>query len=155
MYKIRPLDCLDVKSCKDIFYDIFHPSEWPEFNWIWRYRSKQESLGIFTHDGLLVGFVFILAHSRNLKYIAVQSDFQYKKLGSRLLKAVLRNCLHLNKGLNLTPANDFVMAWYERHGFRVSSSFLAADNSKWHIMNFHTRWTRSNSLKLRHILSTE
>lgn len=155
MYKIRPLTCLDIKVCKDIFYDVFHSSEWLEFNWIWRYRSKDESLGIFTSDGILLGFALILRHSRTLKYLAIHTKYQYKKLGTRLLNAILRNCICLNMSLNLIPANLFVQLWYARHGFQVSQTFLASDNTRWNTMNFHTKETRSNSLKLKHILTTE
>lgn len=151
MYRIRPLTTLDVRSAKDIFHEVFDKGEWPEFNWIWRYRSKRESLGIFTREGDIMGFALILGHARNLKYICVHPMYQYKKLGTVLLTAILKNCVAIDKNLSLVPANDFVTAWYARHGFNKTTMFRASDNTLWAKMNFHTKRTRMNRLKLKRL----
>lgn len=144
-YTIRPLTSLDSRSAKDIFSEIFHQDEWSEFGWIWRWRSKTESVGIFNTSGDLLGFALILGHSRKLKYIGVHPLFQRHKLGTLLLKHILKTCIETGKSLNLVPANKTVEAWYARNGFQFSKNFVALDNTCWQIMNFHSKNTRSQS----------
>ena len=74
--------------------------------------------------------------------------YQYKKLGTVLLNALLKNCAKLNKSLSLIPANEFVHAWYRRHGFYISNYFKASDGTLWPSMNFHTKNTRSQDKML-------
>jgi ribosomal protein S18 acetylase RimI-like enzyme len=144
-YTIRPLTCLDSRSTKDIFIETFHRDDWSEFGWIWRWRSKTESVGVFNTSGDLLGFALILGHCRELKYIAVHPLFQKHKLGSLLLNHVLKTCIATGKSLHLVPANKEVEAWYTRHGFYTTKYFTTSDNTNWKVMHFHSKNTRSQS----------
>ena len=142
-YRVKSLTCLDSKSTKDIFHEVFHKDEWREFRWIWRYRSRVESVGIFDASDNLLGFALILPHSRELKYIGIHPNFQNLRLGSVLLKHILKTCANNRHSLNLVPANDVVEAWYYKNGFRLSQYFIATDSTRWKIMNYHPYFTRS------------
>lgn len=143
IYPTRPLTCLDVKSARDIFEEVFHEDEWSEFGWIWRYRSKTQSLGIYNEEGDLLGFALILHHSRKLKYIGICPLFQNLGLGSILLTAVLEICKENRQSLALVPANPKVEIWYRKHGFQLSKYFKASDNTVWSTMIYHSHNTRS------------
>jgi len=146
-YTLRPLTALDARSTKDIFHEVFHQDDWSELGWIWRYRSKRESIGVFNSTGELLGFALILPHSRKLKYLGVHPNFQLHGFGSILLKDILKSCVSQRRSLNLVPANEIVEAWYRRHGFYTSRYFIATDNTRWSTMNYHPYSTRSKNLK--------
>lgn len=147
-YTIKPLTSLDSRSVRDIFHEVFHEEDWSELNWIWRYRSKSESVGVFNSTGDLLGFALILQYSRKLKYLGVHPLYQNFGLGSMLLRHTLKVCNLARSSLALVPANQIVSAWYYRHGFRISKYFRAIDNTWWSIMYYHTRNTRSKGRPL-------
>jgi len=146
-FKIKPLTSLHCKSVRDIFEETFDRQEYADFNTAWRFRSKSESIGIFTHEGDLLGFAIIWGSGRMLKYLCIHPEYQRFKLGTKLLKAVLDNCLSNGKSLHLVPAqNAHLTQWYSKHGFTVTKYFKAFDGTRWYYMNFHAYPTRSKSV---------
>ena len=149
LFTIKPLICLHYRSAKDIFEETFDIQEQAHFNSSWKLRSKTESIGIFTHEGDLLGFALIWSSARMLKYLCIHPLYQKFKLGTRLLTAILDSCRSARKSLYLVPAESpHVAKWYAKHGFVISRYFKASDNSMWPNMNFHPYFTRSKSKAL-------
>lgn len=122
---------------------MFHRDDYSQLSWVWKYRSKRESVGIFNEDGDLLGFVLILGHSRSLKFIGIHPKFQGLNLGSILLNHCLKTCMQDGSSLNLIPANTIVQAWYQRHGFYITRYFPSTNGTDGIIMNYHSKNTRS------------
>ena len=148
MYRIRSLNCIDVKSVREIFYDFFHVEERSNFHFTWRVREKARSVGIFTQEGDLVGFT--LVWSNKLAYIVVDRELQGKNLGSALLSYILQMTIHLRKSLSLTPVNATrLIDWYKKHGFKEELATKSdIPGVPFRILSFHSYGTRAHSKAL-------
>jgi GNAT superfamily N-acetyltransferase len=143
---IAQLSCLNYRSVREIFIDIFDESEDPHFQKAWRHRDRERSLGIFNKEKNLVGFV--LVEGSTLAYIGVDRDHQSYQYGTTLLRAVLSITREARKTLTLTPVdNKKVVNWYTNHGFRLEVIEHLSCGLIRRCMHFHSHNTRSHSNK--------
>ena len=144
----------DFRSARDIFSQTFLAEDIPitRFGYRWRNRCHENSVGVYTHYGDLVGFALVSdgyyqqtqqlkkdkkeppTKSRYLSFLAVHPDFRGANLGSEIMRIVLSKALADNKSLCLFPLdNARLKSWYNGLGFNKSPS---------EYYNFHTHATR-------------
>lgn len=141
-YTVKPLTCLDYRTAKETFLEVFDNSEFSDFTSAWRNRVREESMGVYTQTNELVGFALV-DYQRKLNFITIHPDYQKYKLGTQLLQKILKNCIERRKGLILVPVpSDHVIAWYKKNGFYETSTYEAVDGSRWMYLGFHTYETR-------------
>ena len=141
-YTVKPLTCLDYRTAKEIFLDVFDNSEFSDFTLAWKTKVREESLGIYTSYNELVGFALV-DYQRKLNFITIHPDYQKYKLGTQLLQKILKNCIERRKGLSLIPVpSDHVIACYKKNGFYESDTYEAVDGNRWMHLGFHTYETR-------------
>lgn len=144
-YIVKQLTCLDYRTAKETFLDVFDNSEFSDFTSAWKNRLREESLGIYTYTNELVGFALV-DYQRKLNFITIHPEYQKYKLGTQLLQKVLKNCIERHKSLYLIPVpSDHVIAWYKKNGFHITNIYEAADGNPWMHLSFHTYETRSQS----------
>jgi len=175
MFRTKPLRMHDYKEVKNIFYDTFDLHDDPDFFRAWRNRNQRSSMGLF-YRGTLIGFglvagtkLWFLAIARTFRggsaTIKIGGQTLRGGTGSILLNAILRTL----PSCYLTPINDpRLIAWYERHGFRISQAIRPhrrwrvplkepwsyKPHERWalsqprHVMSFHRYATRSRGLDL-------
>lgn len=116
-YKIKPLKMEDFKEIKNIFYDTFDLCDDADFFRAWKHRNRQSSMGLY-YNSTLIGFGLVV--ETRLWFLAVSARFRGGGTGTRLLMAILDTMTTCQ----LTPVNDQrIIAWYERHGFRITQYF--------------------------------
>ncbi len=148
-YNVRPLKLHHYKEVKSIFYDTFDLHDEVDFFAAWRNRNQRSSMGLF-YRGTLIGFGLVAGSK--LWFLAIAQTFRGNGTGSLLLNAILRTMT----SCYLTPINDpRLIAWYERHGFRISQ--LLRPHPRWRVpikepWNYkpHERWALSQP---RHVMS--
>ena len=141
-YNVKQLSCLDYRTAKEMFLEVFDSSEFSDFTSAWRNRVREESLGVYTYTNELVGFALV-DYQRKLNFITIHPDYQKYKLGTHLLQKILKNCIERRKGLSLIPVpSDHVIAWYKKNGFYESDTYEAVDGNRWMHLGFHTYETR-------------
>jgi GNAT superfamily N-acetyltransferase len=135
----KDLKCEHYKSIRDIFLETFEESDLVMLGSSWKERTKEKSIGAFTREGDLLGFIIITG--TYVDYLAVHPLFQKLKLGTKLLRYSLDRCieegghLYLDYPIGRTDVRD----WYIRNGFSLTSL-------KGRIgLVFHTYKTRSTS----------
>lgn len=102
---------------KNIFYDTFDLCDDADFFRAWRHRNRQSSMGLY-YNSTLIGFGLVV--KTRLWFLAVSARFRGGGTGTRLLGAILNTMTTCQ----LTPVNDArIIAWYERHGFRITQYF--------------------------------
>lgn len=116
-YAIKPLAMEDFKEIKNIFYDTFDLCDDADFFRAWKHRNRQSSMGLY-YNSTLIGFGLVV--ETRLWFLAVSARFRGGGTGTRLLMAILDTMT----SCQLTPVNDQrIIAWYERHGFRITQYF--------------------------------
>jgi ribosomal protein S18 acetylase RimI-like enzyme len=145
MPSIRPLTVYDVRSVRDIFFEIFDECEDSRYAHAWRNRSTEYSLGYFI-DGHLIGFTLVekIQHGYYLNYIAVHDEYQGRNIGSELLSALLKRLHAKRLSLSLIPVdNEKTIQWYKDRGFYITSEWKTRDGIKALYMMRHFYNTRS------------
>lgn len=116
-YAIQPLKMEDFKEIKNIFYDTFDLCDDADFFRAWKHRNRQSSMGLY-YNSTLIGFGLVV--ETRLWFLAVSAPFRGGGTGTKLLMAILNTM----PSCHLTPVNDpRIIAWYERHGFRITQYF--------------------------------
>ena len=168
---IKQLLTQDYASIRDIFSETFLKEEIPisSLGYRWRNRSHENSFGIFSSAGDLLGFALMCdgGHvqyqkqkkhlqntektndtlSRYLSFLAVHPAYRGSSLGSDLLMFLLQNSVKNKKSICLYPLdNTRLKHWYIRNGFYITSKDY---------FNFHSHYTRRQALFLNSIMNTE
>jgi ribosomal protein S18 acetylase RimI-like enzyme len=149
---VKPLSCLDYKSAYDILKETFVREECMVFSNNWKYRSYDKSIGLFTREGDLLGFILVSNHRNYIHCIAVHPDFQNYSVGTKLLQHLLQDCIQSSSNLYLIPATDRLKHWYGRKGFQITQTFQSLKNQRGTYMNFHSHGTRKQRSFLQAIL---
>lgn len=160
-FYIKQLVTQDYASIKDIFCQTFLKEDIPvsSLGYRWRNRSRENSFGIFTYSGDLLGFALIsdgrhlqlqqlakdkkemVMPNRYLSFLAVHPAYRGANLGSYLLKELLTKTIVDNKSICLYPLDNAPLKnWYKRYGFNPSPNDF---------YNFHTHGTRNQNLYLK------
>lgn len=141
-FTIKTLTCLDYKSVRDIFSQLFVESEDAKFRIAWRHRTRALSMGVYKNKDL-VGFA--LVEKKHLVFIGIHHDFQSYGLGSKLLRAVLATAFNRCHNIHLTPVdNEIVISWYVKNGFQLSRiSESETPGVPYLVYNAHKYSTRS------------
>ena len=147
-YSIKLLKLHNFKEVKGIYYDTFDLHDDADFFSAWRHRNQRSSMGLF-YRGTLIGFG--LVRGQKLWFLAIAKEFRGNGTGSILLNAILKTM----QSCYLTPVNDpRIIAWYERHGFRISQKLPA---KRWKVpvkepwaYKPHERWALSQP---RHLMA--
>ena len=168
---IKQLRAQDYTSVRDIFSETFLKEAIPisSLGYRWRNRSHEQSYGIFSSAGDLLGFALMCngSHiqyqkqkkhlketnksdeilSRYLSFLAVHPTYRGSSLGSELLLFLLQNSVSDKKSICLYPLdNTRLKHWYIRNGFYITSNDY---------FNFHSYYTRRQALFLNSIMNTE
>lgn len=162
-YYIKQLTTQDYASAKDIFRLTFLQEGIPLsfFGYRWRNRSHEDSFGIYTYAGDLLGFATmsdgyheqrqqlkkdkktIDVVSRYLSFLAVHPSYRGANLGSELLKVLLAKAVADNKSVCLYPLeNQRLKDWYKNNGFNPSTH---------EYYNFHCHPTRRQARYLNQL----
>jgi ribosomal protein S18 acetylase RimI-like enzyme len=160
-YYIKQLVTQDYASIKDIFCQTFLKEDIPVscLGYRWRNRSRENSFGIFTSSGDLLGFALISdgrhlqvqqlekdkkvsnTPNRYLSFLAVHPAYRGANLGSELLSVILAKTITDNKSICLYPLdNTKLKDWYKRYGFNPSPK---------EFFNFHIHNTRNQGAHLK------
>jgi len=167
---IKQLQTQDYASIRDIFCETFLKEEIPisSLGYRWRNRSHENSFGIFSSAGDLLGFALMCdgghvqyqkqkkhlatektndSLSRYLSFLAVHPAYRGSSLGSDLLMFLLQNSVKNKKSICLYPLdNTRLKHWYIRNGFYITSKDY---------FNFHSHYTRRQALFLNSIMNTD
>jgi len=163
-YYIKQLATADYVSIKDIFCLTFLQETIPVsyLGYRWRNRSHDDSFGIYSRAGDLVGFALVsdgrhtqvqqqkkdktpakthTMPSRYLSFMALHPAYRGGSLGSHLLRALLTKTVADNKSMCLYPLeNQRLKDWYKQNGFNPSPK---------EYYNFHCHATRSQAKYLQ------
>ena len=87
----------------------------------WDNRSRENSYGIFTQDGL-AGFVISSFHRKSgsnmyIDYIAVDINMRGQRYGTQLLHHLIDKCSREHRAMHLFPDSFELAAWYKTFGF--------------------------------------
>jgi predicted acetyltransferase len=88
-----------------------------EFLDAWLARNELLTLGAFSKEDRLIGFVIVSLKSDHtlIEFLGVDPSYQKAGLGTTLLSHILRNS---NSRVMLIPVNEpRVICWYKKHGF--------------------------------------
>jgi len=146
--RIKKLLAEHYKSVKDIFGESFHKEgiDNSDLSYYWRTRHSDDSLGIFSREGDLLGFAIVIQpaatpNNRYLIYFAVHSAYRGTRLGSTLMSKILEKRRAAGGAIHLTPLNRAgLREWYIKRGFK---------NTYGGYMNFHSYGTRMNSASFK------
>ena len=144
-FLVKPLTCLDYKSAYDIFNETFVREECLHFSSNWRNRSRTKSVGVYSPDDDLLGFVLVSSSRNYINCIAIHPDFQNHSFGTTLLQHLLRRCIQTSSNLYLIPATERLQHWYSRKGFQITQTFQSDTKEYGTYMNFHSHSTRIQS----------
>uniref|UniRef100_A0A6C0DTK0 N-acetyltransferase domain-containing protein n=1 Tax=viral metagenome TaxID=1070528 RepID=A0A6C0DTK0_9ZZZZ len=157
IYYVKQLATQDYASVKEIFSLTFLHEMIPisTLGFRWRNRSREDSFGIYTHAGDLLGFAIVSegrhqqtqqlnkdkspsgTGSRYLSFLALHPAHRGGRLGSVLLKVILAKAVADSMSLCLFPLeNQRLKDWYKNNGFNLSSH---------EYFNFHCYGTRSQA----------
>jgi len=153
-FKTAKLKVSDFKSAREIFTECFNTTPISDFQYAWKNKNRFRSLGIYTRDGDLVGF--LICHiggykydNSHIKFLAIHRDFQKFRLGSCLLETFLHKECEARRNVTLTPLyTDHVWKWYHRQGFYVTRYSEALGGGVFTLMNFHHYPTRRQNRNL-------
>ena len=151
-FLLKPLSCLDFKSAYDIFSETFVREECLEFSSNWKARSRTKSIGLFSRDRDLLGFVLVARDKNYINCIAVHPDFQNYSFGTILLQNTLQKCVQTSSNLYLIPASVRLQHWYGRKGFQVTQTFQSFRKLEGTYMNFHSHGTRKQQQYIQNIV---
>ena len=84
-FKLGPLKVADFKAAREIFVDCFHDTRISDFQLAWKERIRATSLGIYTKEDDLVGFLLCdlggyKFENTHITFLAVHPDFQKFRL---------------------------------------------------------------------------
>lgn len=150
-FYIARLKVADFKSARDIFTTTFPDTSISKFHVAWRYRIKSSSIGIYTKEGDLVGFLLTdlggyKYKNTHIDYLAVHPLYQKFRLGSCLLETLLEKECEASRSVSLTPLySNHVWYWYHREGFNVTRYAEAEGGGVFTLMNFHPYPTRRHN----------
>jgi ribosomal protein S18 acetylase RimI-like enzyme len=155
-FRIEPLKVADFKSAREIFVECFSATPVADFQAAWRRRNAgyAKSIGIYTKDGDLVGFLLCdlggyRFENTHIAFLAVHKLFQKYRLGSCLLETLLHQECEARRNVNLTPLySQHVWTWYHRQGFYVTRYSEALEGGVFTLMNFHHYPTRLHNRHL-------
>jgi ribosomal protein S18 acetylase RimI-like enzyme len=149
-FQFQSLKDSDYKLARKIFYKVF-PKDETGFEDAWNDRIPIMSKGIYDDSNTLLGYTLCSVDgwkhtSIKIEYIVVDPKYQRMRLGTRLLEHSLALCAKLRTNLMLIPVNkDHLIAWYMKHGFRISWEGKADGGGVYRLMNVHPYNTRSKS----------
>jgi ribosomal protein S18 acetylase RimI-like enzyme len=150
-FKLAPLKVVDFKAAREIFTECFDGTRIGDFQFAWKERIRATSLGVYTTDGDLVGFLLCdiggyKFENTHITFLAVHKLFQKYRLGSCLLHTFLHRECEARRNVTLTPLyTAHVWKWYHNQGFYVSQYSKAIDGGVFTLMNFHHYPTRRNN----------
>jgi len=150
-FRVEPLKVADFKTARDIFSETFKTTPIRDFQMAW--SAKENSLGIYTKEGDLVGFILCVMNGCNydslhINFIAVHPLYQRYRLGACLLETVLKRECDARHNVTLTPLYTHVWYWYHQRGFYVTRYSKARGGGVFALMNFHHYPTRGNNMHL-------
>jgi ribosomal protein S18 acetylase RimI-like enzyme len=154
-FVLRSLTSTDVRSAKDIFQQAFPVTKTLEFSKAWKERVTDSSLGAYTKEGDLVGFVLCDVggykyRGTKIQFIAVHPMFQGKGVGDLLLNEVILLETEEHRTILLTPVlNDKVWYWYHKRDFYVTKTSPAVGGGTFYLMTRHSYPTRSKGCYAR------
>ena len=150
-FKLAPLKVADFKAAREIFAECFDGTRISDFQYAWKERIRATSLGVYTKDGDLVGFLLCdlggyKFENTHITFLAVHPDFQKFRLGSCLLHTFLYKECEARRNVTLTPLyTEHVWKWYHNQGFYVTRYSDALEGGIFTLMNFHHYPTRSHN----------
>ena len=153
-FKLGPLKVADFKAAREIFTECFDGTRIGDFQMAWKERIRATSLGIYTKEDDLVGFLLCdiggyKFENTHITFLAVHPDFQKFRLGSCLLHTFLHRECEARRNVTLTPLyTAHVWKWYHNQGFYVSQYSKAIDGGVFVMMNFHHYPTRLHNRHL-------
>ena len=153
-FKTGKLKVADFKAAREIFVSTFQDTRVRDFQKAWKNRIYSRSLGIYTKEDDLVGFLLCDIGGYNFEnthitFLAVHPDFQKFRLGSCLLHTFLYKECEAGRNVTLTPLyTPHVWNWYHRQGFYVTRYSDALGGGVFTLMNFHHYPTRSHNRSL-------
>ena len=113
----------DYEAVKRIYGDAFDitRNSLDDLQKTWDSRSRENSYGIFTQDGL-AGFVISSFHRKSgsnmyIDYIAVDKVSRGQGIGTQLLHLLIDKCSREHRGMHLFPDSFELAAWYKTFGF--------------------------------------
>jgi len=148
-FSLRPLAPTDVRSAKEIFREAFPVTKTLEFSKVWKNRMRYASLGAFTRESDLIGFVLCEIggykyRGTKIQFIAVHPMFQGRGVGDLLLNEVIALEAKGHRSILLTPVlNDKVWYWYHKKDFYVTKTCPSEGGGTFYLMTHHAYTTRS------------
>jgi len=141
--RLKPIS--DFIVVKEIFKKSFDQKKHPirDLTICWNYRSKDDTVGFFTEDDTMVGFMLVSYHTRSgdsmyIDYFAILPEYRGNGTGSMILSNLIRKCYADRGSIHLRPDSSALAEWYERLGFYRSAK-------KYYV--FHSYGTRSQLKK--------
>lgn len=141
--RLKPIS--DFIVVKEIFKKSFDQKKHPirDLTYCWNYRSKDDTVGFFTEDDTMVGFMLVSYHTRSgdsmyIDYFAILPEYRGNGTGSMILMNLVRKVYANSGSLHLRPDSAALAEWYERMGFNRSAR-------KYYV--FHSYGTRSQLKK--------
>lgn len=125
MYTLTPLTWNHYAACRHLFEDVFDISEVSCFVEAWPKRCVDTSHAVL-YKGAVVAFALVQTNM-TINYICVHSDFQGSGLGSKLLTKILDLCSDKRSIWLRTAADERLVKWYGRYGFRVVETIVEDD----------------------------
>lgn len=123
--RYRNLRWDDYAQCRSLMEEAFTLDELTRFVPAWRNRKCSASFVAYKYD-IILGFALVNADNY-IEYIAVNSEFQGYKIGSRLLRRVCSSLSDV-RSIILKTANDWALPmWYARYGFEEVCSYVNDD----------------------------
>jgi ribosomal protein S18 acetylase RimI-like enzyme len=122
------LSWTDYASAKALFRRAFALSEWGRWTDSWNNRNKTRGCWVARYHGAVVG-VCIVSTDNHINYIAVDPDYQGYKIGSGLLTRIMRDLADTRSLRLTTAADERLLAWYGRFGFRPYELVYSADGT--------------------------
>jgi GNAT superfamily N-acetyltransferase len=150
-FSVDTLKVADFKSARDIFKNTFLETPIGNFQHSWRQRIRSSSLGMYTKEGDLVGFLLANVggykyRNTHIDYLAIHPLYQKFRLGSCLLETLLEKECEARRNVTLTPLySDHVWYWYHKEGFYVTQYSKARGGGIHALMNFHPYPTRNHN----------
>lgn len=159
-FSLAPLKIADFKSGRDIFTECFDGTPIRDFQSAWRARLRSSSLGLYTREGDLIGFLLCdiggyKYMNTHITFLSIHPRFQQYRLGSFILQTFLKKEIEAGRSVSLTPIyTEHVWSWYHKQGFYVTRYSKATDGGVFTLMNFHPYPTRLHKRVLEFPLSS-